>query len=108
MNQKYQQNIFHTCEHLFNSQNFKMMVWKTQHKMFFGQHVKGIVHPKMKMCCLSAYPQSIQDVDEFVSSVEHKTNIFYLKPLQSVSHIMAVNGTHGFESKTKHTQTKPN
>ncbi len=46
--------------------------------MFFGQHVKGIVHPKMKIC-LSAYPQSIQDVDEFVSSVEHKTKIFYLK-----------------------------
>ncbi len=32
------------------------------------------------------------------------------KPLQSVSHIMALNGTHGFERKklTKHTQTKLN
>ncbi len=33
------------------------------------------------------------------------------KPLQSVSHIMALNGTHGFErkkKKKKHTQTKLN
>ncbi len=35
-------------------------------------HVKGIVHPKMKMLCLFAYPQGIQDVDDFVFSVEHK------------------------------------
>ncbi len=34
--------------------------------------VKGIVHPKMKMLCLYAYPQGIQDVGDFVSSVEHK------------------------------------
>ncbi len=34
--------------------------------------VKGIVHPKIKIWCLSAYPQGIQDVGEFVSSVEHK------------------------------------
>ncbi len=34
--------------------------------------LKGIVHPKMKMWCLSAYPQDIQDVGDFVSSVEHK------------------------------------
>ncbi len=26
----------------------------------------------MKMLCLSAYPQGIQDVGDFVSSVEHK------------------------------------
>ncbi len=30
------------------------------------------------------------------------------KLLQSVSHIMALNGTHGFERKNKHTQTKLN
>ncbi len=34
--------------------------------------IKGIVHPKMKMWCSSAYPQGIQDVGDFVSSVEHK------------------------------------
>ncbi len=34
--------------------------------------LKGIVHPKMKMWCLSAYPKGIQDVGDFVSSVEHK------------------------------------
>ncbi len=34
--------------------------------------LKGIVHPKMKIWCLSAYPQGIQDVGDFVSSVEHK------------------------------------
>ncbi len=36
------------------------------------QVIKGIVHPKMKIWCLSAYPQGIQDVGDFVSSVEHK------------------------------------
>ncbi len=35
-------------------------------------YVKGIVHPKMKIWCLSAYPKGIQDVGDFVSSVEHK------------------------------------
>ncbi len=38
--------------------------------------VKGIVHPKMKMWCLSAYPKGIQDVGDFVSSVETQTKIF--------------------------------
>ncbi len=38
----------------------------------FAEHVKGIVHPKMKILCLSAHPQGIQDVGDFVSSVEHK------------------------------------
>ncbi len=27
---------------------------------------KGIVHPKMKICCKCAHPQVIPDVDEFV------------------------------------------
>ncbi len=35
-------------------------------------HIKGIVHPKILIWCLSAYPQGIQDVGDFVSSVEHK------------------------------------
>ncbi len=34
--------------------------------------IKGIVHPKMNIWCLSAYPKGIQDVGDFVSSVEHK------------------------------------
>ncbi len=35
--------------------------------------LKGIVHPEMKMWCyLLSYPQGIQDVGDFVSSVEHK------------------------------------
>ncbi len=34
--------------------------------------IKGIVHPKIKIWCLSAYPKGIQDVGDFVSSVEHK------------------------------------
>ncbi len=34
--------------------------------------IKEIVHPKIKILCLSAYPQGIQDVGDFVSSVEHK------------------------------------
>ncbi len=32
--------------------------------------IKGIVHPKMKLCWKSTHPQVIQDVDEFVSSSE--------------------------------------
>ncbi len=39
-------------------------------------HIKGIVHPKMKIWCLSAYPKGIQDVGDFVSSVEHKWRFF--------------------------------
>ncbi len=42
-------------------------------------------------------PQGIQDVGDFVSSVEHKQR--YLTQTVAVSHIMAVNGTHGFESQ---------
>ncbi len=38
---------------------------------YYTKMLKGIVHPKMKMWCLSAYPQGIQDVGDF-SSVEHK------------------------------------
>ncbi len=63
----------------------------------FHKNIKGIVHPKMKMWCLSAYPRGIQDVGDFVSSVEHKQRFL----TQSVSHIMAVNGTHGFERQKK-------
>ncbi len=69
-------------------------------------YVKGIVHPKMTILCLSAYSKGIQDVGDFVSSVEHKRRFL---PLQSISHIMAVNGTHGFERKKTYTdKTKLN
>ncbi len=57
----------------------------------------------MKSWYVSAYPQGIQDVGDFISSLELKLKFF----LKSVSHVMAVNGTHGFESKKKHTPTKP-
>ncbi len=40
------------------------------------KYCKGIVHPKMKMLCLSAYLQGIQDAGDFVSSVEHKQRFF--------------------------------
>ncbi len=65
---------------------------------------KGIVHPKMKMWCLSAYPKGIQDVGDFVSSVEHKQR-FLTQTVAVCQSYNVVNGTHGFESKRKHTQT---
>ncbi len=34
--------------------------------------LKEIVHPKMKILCLSAYLKGNQDLGDFVSSVEHK------------------------------------
>ncbi len=43
-----------------------------RYEQMYLQYVKGIVHPKMKIWCLSAYPQGILDVGDFVSSVEHK------------------------------------
>ncbi len=33
-----------------------------------GRPVKGTIHPKMKICRKTSYPQAVQDVDEFVSS----------------------------------------
>ncbi len=68
---------------------------------------KGIVHPKMKIWCLSAYPQGIQDVGNFVSSVEHKQRCL----TQTVAVHQSYNGSQWdprlWESK-KLTQTKPN
>ncbi len=52
-----------TCIDIFLHPNFIML---------YTQGFKGIVHPKMKILCLSAYPKGIQDVGDFVSSVEHK------------------------------------
>ncbi len=69
--------------------------------------IKGIVHPKMKIWCLSAYPQGIQDVGDFVYSVEHKRRFL----TQTVAVCQSYNGSQWdprlWESK-KHTQTKPN
>ncbi len=45
---------------------------KTYVERLFPMTFKGIVHPKMKIWCLSAYPKGIQDVGDYVSSVEHK------------------------------------
>ncbi len=51
----------------------------------------------MNIWCLSAYPQGIQDVEDFVSSGKHRD--FQLKPLQSVNHIMQVNEHRIFQRK---------
>ncbi len=37
--------------------------------------LKGIVHPKRKMWCLSAYHEGIHDVGDFIYSVEHKRRL---------------------------------
>ncbi len=60
--------------------------------------LKVIVHPKMKIWCLSAYPKGIQDVGDFVSSVEHKRRFL----TQTVAVCQSYNGSQwdrGFERK---------
>ncbi len=66
--------------------------------------IKGLVLPKMKMWCLSVYPQGIQDVGDFVSSVEHKKRFL----TQTIAVCQSYNSSHGFESQKKHTQSKQN
>ncbi len=51
--------------------------------------LKGIVHPKIEMWCLSAYSQGIQDVGDFVSSVEHKRRFL----TQTVAVCQSYNGS---------------
>ncbi len=51
--------------------------------------LKGIVHPKMKIWCLSAYHKGIQDVGDFVSSVEHKLRFL----TQTVAVCQSYNGS---------------
>ncbi len=53
---------------------------------------KGIVHPKMKIWCLSAYPKGIQDVGDFVSSVEHKRRFL----TQTVAVCQSYNGSQWY------------
>ncbi len=47
------------------------------------------------------FPRGIQDVGDFVSSVEHKQR--FLTQTVAVCHIMTVNGFQSFESKKTHT-----
>ncbi len=65
--------------------------------------LKGIVHPKMKIVCLSAYPQGIQDVGDFVSSVEHKGRFW----TQTVAVCQSYNGSQWYSwlSEKKKTYT---
>ncbi len=68
--------------------------------------IKGIVHPKMKIWCLSVYPKGIQDVSNFVSSVEHKHRFL----TQTVAVCQSYNSSQWdswFWERKKHTQTKP-
>ncbi len=59
-------------------------------KLLFSMPIiKGIVHPKMQIWCLSAYPQGIQDVGDFVSSVEHKQRFL----TQTVAVCQSYNGS---------------
>ncbi len=79
-------------------------------KLLFSMPIiKGIVHPKMKIWCLSAYPQGIQDVGDFVSSVEHKQRFL----TQTVAVCQSYNGSQWdprlWESKKTYTdKTKLN
>ncbi len=51
--------------------------------------IKGIFHPEMNIWCFSAYPQGIQDVADFVSSVEHKRRFL----TQTVAVCQSYNGS---------------
>ncbi len=53
----------------------------------------------MKIVCVSAYPQGIQDVGDFVSTVEHKLSLL----TQTVAVCQSYNGSQW--EKKKHTQT---
>ncbi len=55
-----------------------------------NKKLKGIVHPEIKIWCLSAYPQGIQDVGDFVSSVEHKQRFL----IQTVAVCQSYNGSY--------------
>ncbi len=56
----------------------------------------------MKMLCLSAYPKDIQDVGDFVSSVEHKRR--FLTQTIALCQLMVLTALR----EKKHTPTKPN
>ncbi len=65
---------------------------------------KGIVHPKMKILSLSAYSKGIQNVGEFVSSVEHNWRLL----TQTFAVCQSYNGSQwdSWLWEKKHTQTK--
>ncbi len=67
--------------------------------------LKGIFHPKIKILCLSAYPQGVQDVGDFVSSVEHKQRCLN-KTCAFCQSYNAVNVTSLWEKKTYTDKTK--
>ncbi len=56
----------------------------------------------MKIVCVSAYPQGIQDVGDFVSSVEHKLSLL----TQTVAVCQSYNGSQ-WEKNNIHRQIKP-
>ncbi len=55
-------------------------------------HIKGIVHPIMKIWCVTAHPKIIQDVGDFVSSVEHKGRFL----TQTVAVCQSYNGSQWY------------
>ncbi len=85
---------------LFNWQMF--LVWVC---LLALPKLKGIVHPKMKMWCLSAYLQGIQDVGDFVSSVEHKQRFL----TRTVAVCQSYNGSQWYSrlwERKKHRQNQ--
>ncbi len=89
------------CKHYLKQKR----IWKThltKRQKVQDYVFKAIVHPKMKIVCVSAYPQGIQDVGDFVSSVEHKLSLL----TQTVAVCQSYNGSQW--EKKKHTQTNPN
>ncbi len=99
-------NSFKTADSFRNTRSKYPCKWVME---LFTQpicFIKGIVHPKMKMWYLSAYPQGIQDVGDFVSSVEHKRRVL-TQTVAVCQSYNAVNGTHGFEkNKNIHRQNQ--
>ncbi len=57
-----------------------------------------IVHPKMKICWKCTHTQAIQDLDEFVSSLEQIWRNVALHHLLVTSESYAVNGCRQNES----------
>ncbi len=55
------------------AQKYKVHQSNQHHQFTYLEHAasfKGIVHPQMKICWKCTHPQSIQHIDEFVSSSE--------------------------------------
>ncbi len=76
-------------------------------EQFITIFLKGIVHPKIKVWCSSAYRKGIQDVGDFVSSVEHKL-IFLTQTIAVCQSYNWIQWDSQLWEKKKHTKTKPN